>query len=89
MNSTVSFYTGLGICSFAHLSFAQNHFNERLCSDHSGQMSDCEQIAKVTHDKRVTVSDLLRLLMIKEQITCFFLVNCSFALSLTFYKSFL
>ena len=29
-------------------------------------MSDCEQIAQVTHDKRATVNDMLRGLMIKE-----------------------
>ena len=64
------------------------HFNERLLaipSDHSGQKSDCEQIAQVAHDKRATVSELLRsldahdkraavsnllrLLMIKERIS--------------------
>ena len=43
--------------------------NERQwanCWDCSSKMSDCEQIAQVTHDKRATVNDLLRGLMIKE-----------------------
>ena len=40
--------------------------NLLIRSDCSGQMSDCEQIAQVTHDKRATVNDLLRGLMIKE-----------------------
>ena len=32
-------------------------------------MSDCAQIAQVPHDKRATLSELLRLLMIKEQMS--------------------
>ena len=32
-------------------------------------MSNHEQIAQVTHDKRATVSDLLRLLMINKQMS--------------------
>ena len=56
-----SFLAGLGICSFAH-SLRLLKSNERLwviCSDRSGQMSDCEQIAQVAHVKRATMSELL------------------------------
>ena len=58
-----------------------------ICSDPSGrscQKSNCEWIAQVAHDKRATVSDLLRVLMRKEQMSqsLFFIENCSFALSL-------
>ena len=67
---------GLGIRSFAHRSFAHSlrllRSNERLwviCSDRSGQMSYCDQKAQVTHDKWATISDLLRLLMINEQMS--------------------
>ena len=84
-----SFFTGLGICSFAHRSFAHLlrslRSNERLWairSDHSGQMSNCERIDQVTHDKRETVSDSLRLLrLINEQIARFLSESliCSFA----------
>ena len=31
-----------------------------ICSDHSKQMSDCERIAQVTHEKLAIMSDLLR-----------------------------
>ena len=65
---------GLGIRSFAHRLFAHLlrslKSNEQLwaiCSDRSGQRSDCEPIAQVTHDKWATVSDSLRSLMINEQ----------------------
>ena len=40
--------------------------NEQLCANCSGcswQKSNCERIAQSAHDKRATVSDLLRLLM--------------------------
>ena len=42
-------------------------------------------MAQVAHDKRVTLSDLLRSLMIKEQMSesLVFLANRSFALMLT------
>ena len=57
---------GLWIRSFAHCLFVHLlrllRSNERLCvicSDHSGQMSDCERIAPVAHDKWATVSELL------------------------------
>ena len=56
------------ICSFAHL-LTINHFNEPLRAirlDRSGQMSACERITLVAHDKRATMSNSLRLLMIKE-----------------------
>ena len=46
--------------------------NERIWairSDCSGQMSDCERIAQVAHDKWVTVSDSLRSLMINKPIS--------------------
>ena len=72
-------------------------FNEWLWasrSNRSVQMSDCELIAQVAHDKRgtvsesirslmtkrLTVSNLLRSLVIKERMSVFFR---SFALSLT------
>ena len=62
--------------------------NEQLWANQSGrscQKSNCEWIAQVAHDKRATVSDLLRVLMRKEQMSqsLFFIANCSFALSLT------
>ena len=77
------------IRSFAHRPFAHSlkidHFNERLwaiCSDCSRQMRDCEQIAKDAHDKRASMSDSLRVLMIKEQMSeslVFFGANRLFA----------
>ena len=77
--------SGLGICSFAHHSFAHLlrslRSNARLWtirSDHSGQMSDYEQIAQAAHDKWATVSDLLRSLMINEQIARHLLIIHSF-----------
>ena len=53
---------------FAHL-IKIAHFNEQLWaigSNHSGQISDCEQIAPVAPDKRVKDSELLMSLMTKE-----------------------
>ena len=65
---------GLGIRSFAHRLFAHLlrslKSNEQLWairSDRSGQRSNCEPIAQVTHEKWATVSDSLRSLMINEQ----------------------
>ena len=94
-------YGGQGIRSFAHL-LKITHFDEQLwaiCSDRSGQMSDCERIAQVSHDKEATVSESLRSLMTKEQhkrfaqgahdkrankrIPWFFWANHSFAFLLT------
>ena len=49
-------YSGLGICSFTHRSFA-----------HSNWMSDCEQFAQIAQDKWATVSELIRSLISKEQ----------------------
>ena len=46
-----------------------------------GQMSDCERIAKVAHDKWTNMSDSLRSLRTNERISeslGFFLANCSF-----------
>ena len=50
------FFSGLGICSFAHQSFAHLlrslRSNERICaicSDCSGQMSNCEWTVQVAH----------------------------------------
>ena len=40
-----------------------------IFSDCSGQMSNVDQIAQVAHDKRAIVSNLLRSLMIKEQMS--------------------
>ena len=66
-------------------------------------MSHCEPIAQVPHDKRATVSESLRSLMIKEQMreslrslmikepmreSLVFLANSSFTLSLTKNKQF-
>ena len=70
----IYYWTGLGILSCAHL-LKIAYFNERLWlihSDHSGQMSDCEQIAQ---DKQAKGSDLFRF--------TFFVENCSFTLLLT------
>ena len=39
-----------------------------ICSDRSRQMSDCERIAQVVQDKWATMSDLLRSLMINDQM---------------------
>ena len=39
-----------------------------ICSDCSGQMSDCEQIAEIAHKKWATVSKSLRSLMTKERL---------------------
>ena len=68
--------SGLGFCSFAHRSLAHLLMslksNERLraiCSDHSRQISDCEQIPQVAHIKRATVSGLLRSLMTNEGLS--------------------
>ena len=57
------------ICSFAHLlkSLRSNEQLWAICSDCSGQVSNCEQIAKVAQDKWATVRESLRLLMTKEQ----------------------
>ena len=52
------------ICSFAQIA----QIKWAICSDRSGQMSNCEQIAQVANDKRANVSDSLRVLMINEQI---------------------
>ena len=59
------------IRSFAHLfkSLKSLRTNEQMwaiCSGRSGQMSDCEQIAQVVHEKWANVSDLLRLLTTNE-----------------------
>ena len=62
------FLPGLGIRSFSPRSFAQN-FNEQLRvirSDRPVQMSYCERIAQVAHDKRSTMSESLRSLMTKN-----------------------
>ena len=56
----------LGICSSLKIA----HCNDQLWvirSDRSWQKSNRERIAQVAQDKRATVSDLLRLLMTKEQ----------------------
>ena len=45
-------------------SLRSNEWLWTICSDCSGKMSGCEQIAQVTHDKWATVSDSLRSLMI-------------------------
>ena len=70
---------GWGMCSFAHRSFAHVlkllRTNEQMWgirSGCSGQMSDCERIAQVAHDKWANVSNLLRSLMINERMSCFF-----------------
>ena len=70
----VALFPGLGICSFAHRSFAHLLIllksNEQLWalrSDRSRQMSDHEQISQVAQRKWVTVSDSLRLLRGNEQ----------------------
>ena len=67
--------------------------NEPLWANRSGcscQKSDREQIAQVAHDKRATVRDSIRSLIINEQISksLVFWANCSFALSLTKIKPF-
>ena len=72
---------------FAHL-LRLLRTNERLWAnrpDRSGRISNCERIAQVAHDRRATVSDLLRTLMIKERMSesLVFLANRSFDLSLT------
>ena len=48
-------FPGLGICS------------SLIRSEHSNQMSDCEQFSQITQDKWATVSKLHRSLMSKEQ----------------------
>ena len=48
-------------------------------------MSDCEGIAQVAHDKRATVSDLLRSLMTKERRVRFTLFHERNTLSLFYY----
>ena len=56
----------LGICSSLKIA----HCNDQLWvirSDRSWQKSNRERIAQVAQDKRATISDLLRLLMTKEQ----------------------
>ena len=61
---------GTGAGAGSKLDQLHNTANERLWvirSDRSGQMSDCERIAQVTHVKRATVSESLRLFMTKEQ----------------------
>ena len=65
----------LGICSFTYCSFdhllrSLKSYGQLLviCSDHSGQKSNCEQIAQVTHVKRATVSELLKSLMTNERL---------------------
>ena len=62
---------GLGIRSFAHRLFAHLlrslKSNEQLWAIRSGQRSNCEPIAQVTHEKWATVSDSLRSLMLNEQ----------------------
>ena len=68
------FLSGLGIRSFPH-SLKSLRTNEQMWaifSGCSGQMSDCEQIAQVAHDKWANVSNLLRSLRTNERITLFF-----------------
>ena len=72
---------GLGICSFAHRLFAHWSFahllqllrtNEWMWAIHSGrsgQMSNCERIAQVPHDKWANVSNSLRLLRTNEPMS--------------------
>ena len=43
----ITFFAGLGICSFAHSG-----------SDRSGQMSHCERIAQVAHDKKRAICSI-------------------------------
>ena len=67
--------------------------NERLWANHSGfscQKINCEQIPQAAHDKRATVSNSIRSLMINEWMSksLFFSANRSFALSLTKDKQF-
>ena len=61
--------SGRRIRSFAHRSLAHCSFAQiaqikwalwAICSDRSGQMSNCERIAQVAHVKRVTMSESLR-----------------------------
>ena len=54
---------------FAHLlrSLKSNEQLWAICSNRSGQMSNCEQIAQVAHVKRATISKSLRSLMKNEQ----------------------
>ena len=54
-------YPGQG-WEFAHSFIA----HELICSNGSGQMSECERFTRVAQDKWVTVSKLLRLLMTNE-----------------------
>ena len=58
------------IRSLAHLliSLKSNEWLWAILSDHSRQMSHCEQIAQVAQDKWATMSDSLRSLMINEQM---------------------
>ena len=57
--------------------------NEQMWAIHSGrsgQMSNCEWIAQIAHDKWANVSNLLRPLRTNEQMSesLGFLTNCSF-----------
>ena len=57
--------------SFAHSLICSNRSGQMwaIHSGCSGQMSDCEQIAQVAHDKWANVSDLLRSLRTNEQMS--------------------
>ena len=57
-------FSGLGICSFAHHSFA----HLLICSFCSNQMSDFERFAQIAQDKWATVSESLRSLKGNEQL---------------------
>ena len=57
-----------------------------ICSGRSGQMSKCERITQVAHDKGANVSYSLRSLRTNELMSktlVFFLANPSFSLVLT------
>ena len=92
----VKFFVGflvdsrVGICSLAHLLIAHllkiAHCNEQLwaiCSDCSGKMRNCEEIAQVAHDKWAIVSKSLRLLMTKEWLLRLLMIKEQIALLLT------
>ena len=77
------------ICSFAHRSFTHSlkllSTNEQMWAIHSGrsgQLSACEQIAQVAHDKWANMSDFHRSLRTNERIARLFWASHSFSLSL-------
>ena len=62
--------------------------NSIICSNRSGQMSDCERIAQVAHDKWANVSVSLWSLRTNERIAWFFLSKSLISLSLTINEQF-